>query len=305
MKIKEFSNWIFDDGDLETYSSLIQISKKDLSETFSPPCSFFHRRLRDFRKRSSEITASNIIAYMDNEPIGWGHLSYDISNSDNNELYVYLKPEFRYLGYGSKMCEFMLNRLPDSVTEIIVPVIGDNRNFIEKTFYYELIDTEVRAVLNLTSMKLKVENVYSVYDENSIVEKHDLVKQVFNVSNEGVAKQIDEIVRHEEILGKKHLFVINEDDGKVLNYVHLIHNTEDNEELALFIDDKNFNIKDREIQLDMKRHAIDYLIDSTKVRAVLSFNNLDSYVDRSLGFKYLNTFYNYKIIRKGKYMKRH
>ena len=293
MIILDARNWKLPDYMIDDYAYMMYHSKKNLSGTYSPPITFFVNMLQDYwSSYDSDHEAINILCYEDKQPVGWGHASF----GKESEIYVYVIEEYRKRGFGKKMFDFLLERLPKESSKIYIPTMGQHRFFLEKNYNVELHTKELRTILHVGNIQTRSELRYQILEWNEIIHQIDVLKQIHLLSKnqQTIDQYITTLNRRRDLYGEKHIFVFQYENLEVLCYTHLIYNFEENEQLG-FLEETIFKYLHSDfIELDLKCALIRYVKLNTRIRSIMAFNDV-SLSNLSLGFYYLNTIYSYRL----------
>jgi GNAT superfamily N-acetyltransferase len=297
-KILQQNDWRLSGKFLTDYAHMMSFSKKDVSKTYSPPEEFFLRRLNQIKDLPVSSSAINILVLESETPIAWGHLSYTDSKSYlDSEIYVYVKPLYRNKGIGGRMFHYLLEKLPQGIDEISVPAIDEGSAYIVEKLFGTLMSKEIRGIVNISNVNNVNKSEYIILDSHQLLENQIIFKELLLIGNKN-EKYYDDCIRQEETLGSKHLYAFKTNNDKIIAYIHIMYNFEDNKYLA-FLENTYINGNDDLIEYDIKIAIINFLKDNTEVTILMSFNEMDNIINRKIGFKYLNTNYIHRIDRKG------
>jgi hypothetical protein len=120
-------DWRIPSEHLEGYAANIAFSKGYGGEIPAPPKKYFVERLTGLHEqpRPAQTTAYNIMPFVDEMMVGWGHLSWSGEKKDKDaicgEIYLYLIPKCRRQGLGKEMCHLLLERLPSHIGTLEIP----------------------------------------------------------------------------------------------------------------------------------------------------------------------------------------
>lgn len=157
-----FHNWIIPAKYLDDYAGIIAYSKQYNATIPGPTKDYFIRRLGQFHHEepTAGFCTINIAPIHDGKLLGWGHLSW--SGSEQawtwGELFVYLRPEFRRRGVGSKMCRTLLGKVSlDALSdcELEIPAFKQGgKEFVDHILQANLVNSQDRKICQIRQFSL-------------------------------------------------------------------------------------------------------------------------------------------------------
>ena len=303
-------NWRLPLDKIEEYGNLMSISKLELSEFPKPPASYFVERLTGLLDKEPNGTATNIIGYLDDIPIGWGHISFGTGNCKYSAVYCYIKPAYRNKGYGTKMIKLLLSQTSDSFKHVKAHSLDVTAKYLKKHYGAKVIDTERRYITEVKRIDIHELDrfVSASYKEGKIqygiiyngeIDKlsHKQMKEIINLMDDkpkDLETKIEEfkarVVKMRQKMRGKQIIVYAERNGEIIAYNRVIYNFQSDDKTAI---DKEFKVVSsalKGIELPIRLKMVEYMQEETDIRHWLFFNPSPVSVSmKHLGLKYLNT----------------
>ncbi|MFX1253297.1 MAG: GNAT family N-acetyltransferase [Promethearchaeota archaeon] len=339
VELRISKDWIIPEELIEQYASMIVCAKNELG-LIGVSKSFFINRLKRFHNEPvpDDSGAFNIMPLIDGKMIGWGHLSWTTKGDKwvGGELFVYVIPEERRKGLGTRMCRELLQKIPSyaEVLTVWAPKEEPGSSFVEERLGLTLEKEQIQLLSKIRQFKSdqirqKAEKHRQIAEKNDyelrFVSGEDieqdidfpafikLIDQIENKKLEWTEEEISKKVEQYRQMLKRHhahntqvwnYLAIEKKTGNLVGYTQSLLNVEDS--LLLAIDNKTGvldEFSEAELALSLKYQVLERLLRDTKVTHWKNFgqapNTTDSMmkVDSELGFEYSGTDYEYNLTR--------
>ncbi|MFX0093928.1 MAG: GNAT family N-acetyltransferase [Candidatus Hodarchaeota archaeon] len=309
VELKICKDWIIPEELIDHHASMQAQSKNELGLT-GVPKEFFIRRLKHLHNIPvpDNTGAFNIMPFIDGKIVGWGHLSWSSNGKDwgGGELFVYVVPEERGKGLGTRMCRELLQKIPQhaDVLTVRAPKEGPGSSFAQEKLGATLVKEERKLLskiqqFNLEEIRQKAERYRQIAEERGFeikfvsgktleqdIDFQAFVKLVEQIESKNLNKKWtkEEIARkmeeYKKILDRIHereaqfwnYLVIEKKTGKLVGYTQSLLNFENSSLLAI---DNKTGVLDgynkSELALSLKYQVLERLLRNTKVTHWTSF----------------------------------